>query len=628
MGDPKRSLPTLAPGPRTEVSSSAASASRPKKNSTACLACKQAKRKCSGRPSPCKACEGAHSECIFDETLDLRRKIAVKRTKDELEYYKELLYSLIESLRSSEPSQVAQLLDLIRSNAPLNEIAAAISENIRQLRDKGHSDPQVPAGLEEAVAHVNQMQRLSSESYSRRKFVTLQDLCDVPLFEVPAKPWTDVTDDSHFVSHLASLYFTWSHPSCQFIDQELFLAHMMAGDLNSRFCSPFLVNSLLAVACMYSDFEQALAVPGDASSRGQHFHAEAERLWKEEDGKVSLTNLQGVILMVSTLNLWGKDKLCWLMLRQAVQMAQDLELLQASELSSDIWQGPRSKSMEQSSALTACGLFILNAQMTLASSRQAAMKAPTSRPYTREQLDDNLTWTPYPRSTQIDYAKKPALLRYILIELSDLSEILVDMQDWLFNRDASIITDVCWNTAMAFYSRLQKWHSRLPTILDVGYCPVPQVLVLQMQYHEIVMALFGDLVGRKELEEMLQPSQIQYAKEVRIKSAREIGRCSRIERQSYGLNQAPGSMLRPVCAGLVTLLRDLGNAESRDAFVELSRFLAAFSRRAQLAQIMIRMLEDSAKAARVKIPAEAATILKSPNMEAWRGQDLQGSSST
>lgn len=158
--------------------------------------------------------------------------------------------------------------------------------------------------------------------------------------------------------------------------------------------------------------------------------------------------------------------------------------------------------------------------------------------------------------------------------------------------------------------------------------PTPWLTSDRMQYHEIVMALFGDLVGRKGLEDMLQPSQIQYAREVRIKSAREIGRCSRIERQSYGLDQAPGSMLRPAYAGLITLLRDLGNTESRDAFVELSRFLAAFSRRAQLAQIMIRMLEDSAKAASVKIPAEAATILKSPNMEAWQGQDLQGSSST
>ncbi|KAL1885760.1 hypothetical protein Plec18167_001255 [Paecilomyces lecythidis] len=628
MGDSNKSLPTLAPGPRTEVSSSAASASRPKKNSTACLACKQAKRKCSGRPSPCKACRGAHSECVFDETLDLRRKIAVKRTKDELEYYKELLYSLIESLRSSEQSRVEQLLDLIRGNAPLNEIAAAISENIRQLREKGNSDPQIPAGLEEAVAHVNQLQRLSSESYSRRKFVTLEDLCDVPLFEVPAKPWTDVTDDSHFVSHLVSLYFTWSHPSCQLVDQELFLEHMMAGDLNSRLCSPFLVNSLLAVACMYSDFEQALAVPGDASSRGQHFHAEAERLWKEEDGKITLTNLQGVILMVSTLYLRGKDNVCWLTLRQAVQMAQDLEILQASEPSPAPWESPRSKDMGQSRALTSWGLFILNAQVTLALSRQAAMKTPAFRPYPRDQLDDRIPWTPYPRSTQIDYAKKPALLRHILVELSDLTEILVDMQDWLFNRDASIITDVCWSTAMAFYARLQKWHNRLPSILDIGDCPVPQVLLLRMQYHEIVMALFGDLVGRKGLEGMLQPSQIQHATEIRMKSARETGRCSRIERQSYGLNQAPGSMLRPVYAALLTLLGDLENADSRDAFIELSRFLAAFSRRAQLAQVMTRMLETAAKTAGVKFPSEAMTIIKSPDTEAWQGHDLQGSSST
>lgn len=180
-------------------------------------------------------------------------------------------------------------------------------------------------------------------------------------------------------------------------------------------------------------------------------------------------------------------------------MAQDLEILQASEPSPAPWESPRSKDMEQSRALTSWGLFILNAyvrqharsrkgtnkssvghrQVTLALSRQAAMKTPAFRPYPRDQLDDSLTWTPYPRSTQIDYAKKPALLRHILVELSDLTEILVDMQDWLFNRDASIITDVCWSTAMAFYARLQKWHNRLPSILDVGDCPVPQVLLLR-----------------------------------------------------------------------------------------------------------------------------------------------------
>ncbi|KAL2012703.1 hypothetical protein VTN00DRAFT_228 [Thermoascus crustaceus] len=298
MGDHPRKLPTLAPGPRAAAAPSTASTSRPKKNSTACQACKQAKRKCSGRPSPCKACEAADLECIFDETLDLRRKVAIKRTIEELEYHKDLLYSLIESLRSSEPTRVDSLLTLIRSNASLNDIAAAISENIRELHDKGTPDSNVPASLEEAVSQVNQLQRLSSESYSRRKFITLEKICDIPLYNVPAKPWTSVTDDSQFVSHLVSLYFTWNHPFLQFIDQQLFLKHMASGDLNSKFCTPFLVNSMLALASMYSGFPEAFAVPGEMSSRGQHFYAEAEKLWKAGKGKATLPNVQGVLLMV------------------------------------------------------------------------------------------------------------------------------------------------------------------------------------------------------------------------------------------------------------------------------------------------------------------------------------------
>lgn len=47
MGDHPRKLPTLVPGPRAAAAPSTASTSRPKKNSTACLACKQAKRKVS-----------------------------------------------------------------------------------------------------------------------------------------------------------------------------------------------------------------------------------------------------------------------------------------------------------------------------------------------------------------------------------------------------------------------------------------------------------------------------------------------------------------------------------------------------------------------------------------------------
>lgn len=81
--------------------------------------------------------------------------------------------------------------------------------------------------------------------------VTLETLCDIPRFRVPAQPWTNVTDDSSLVSHLISLYLTWDHPCSQLIDQDVFLKHMKAKDLTSEFCTPLLVNSLLAMASVW-----------------------------------------------------------------------------------------------------------------------------------------------------------------------------------------------------------------------------------------------------------------------------------------------------------------------------------------------------------------------------------------
>lgn len=304
MEGSSKQLPTLAPGPPGGGAVSALPPSRPKKNSTACLACKQAKRKvsvallssctisnvwcigcrnglkafrcpalmtndsesltsqqCSGRPSPCKACESTDSECIFDETLDLRRKVAMKRTVDELEGYKELLYSLLETLRSGEPTAVDRLMTMIRNSASLSDIAAAVSDNIRAMRSKVTPASDSSSGINDAVSKADRLQRLS-ESYFRRRFLVLENLCDIPLFDMAAKPWTNVTDDSQFISHLISLYFTWNHPCSQFIDQQCFLQHMASGNSNSQYCTPFLVNSLLAVAsvrCCMSIFFHTLA---------------------------------------------------------------------------------------------------------------------------------------------------------------------------------------------------------------------------------------------------------------------------------------------------------------------------------------------------------------------------------
>lgn len=64
-----------------------------------------------------------------------------------------------------------------------------------------------------------------------------------------------VSDDDDSVSHLVPLYFTWNDITLNWIDPELFLMDMKKGQLEARFCSPLLVNSILAwLACIPSTY--------------------------------------------------------------------------------------------------------------------------------------------------------------------------------------------------------------------------------------------------------------------------------------------------------------------------------------------------------------------------------------
>lgn len=205
--------------------------------------------------------------------------MAVKRTIEDLTNYKVLLDYLLAAIRSGEPSAVDTIVHLIRQDASLEDIAQAVGCGVRKFRDPevlsiasqsisedkdNDRDLESPTFIGAQSRRGSDIQSSSSWSdfepaesvswgarnpYAR---VSLETLCDVPLFNVPAKPWTSVTDDDDLVSHLVSLYFTWDHPCAQFVEQGTFLEHMKQGQLDSEFCSPFLVNSILSVASVRS----------------------------------------------------------------------------------------------------------------------------------------------------------------------------------------------------------------------------------------------------------------------------------------------------------------------------------------------------------------------------------------
>ena len=67
---------------------------------------------------------------------------------------------------------------------------------------------------------------------------------------VTAAPWTCVISDNRLFRRLICSYFFHPHPCGPFIHKDLFLADMAAG--RNRFCSPLLVNAMLATAVVRS----------------------------------------------------------------------------------------------------------------------------------------------------------------------------------------------------------------------------------------------------------------------------------------------------------------------------------------------------------------------------------------
>ncbi|KAH1610268.1 hypothetical protein KXV55_006288 [Aspergillus fumigatus] len=550
--DQDKHLPTLAPSPRGPITRKTTTVSRLKKISTACLSCSPSaslftsfgfnqpnytssqlmvidflfKLQCSGGPPPCNSCKTADAECVFDESLDLRRKVAAKRNLEELSYYRSLLYALLESLRNSDETELNEILDHIRGSPSLNSIAAIVAKPTIDPSDVSSED--LKGGSEESSSQAGAREPVYLDIHSR---ITMEKLCDIPLVQVPAKPWTSVTDDGQLVSHLVSLYFTWDNPLLQILDQKVFLEHMKARNTDSEFCTPLLVNSVLAMASVYSDFPDVFAVPSEVASRGRHFLMEAERLWRAEEGQASLANIQAVVLM------------------SYVQVSMELQ-------------------------------------------RVPALKPPSSNLFSDEEATEKTMWSPYPLTNRLDYIRKPARLRYAMQKLADLTLITVDIQELLFEKVFEITVERLWAEVGVFLSRLETWLVDMKGAMEDEDQSMPHMSFLRIKCDQTIMSMFSFVLGHMMAEQSQHSPEVQEATKIRLRAAKEIGRCLRQQRQTYGLEQIPRYLLETVNSTCLVLATDLCDEHSQELFAETCRYLVALKKRMAKVEEMIVRIES------------------------------------
>ncbi|KAK6524077.1 hypothetical protein TWF694_005740 [Orbilia ellipsospora] len=99
-----------------------------KRSSTACGSCKKAKCKCSGPPAPCVNCSSKGRECVFEISLDGRRKESAEVALESIVKKHKTFESLLNCLRSPNDEMVSSLVEAIRKGESLADLAKLVEE--------------------------------------------------------------------------------------------------------------------------------------------------------------------------------------------------------------------------------------------------------------------------------------------------------------------------------------------------------------------------------------------------------------------------------------------------------------------------------------------------------------------
>ncbi|GIK05428.1 hypothetical protein Aspvir_009538 [Aspergillus viridinutans] len=517
---------------------------------TACSECRAKKRKCSGK-SPCPACVSLGIECLLDAESSHRRLGGSKRRGAQMESKNSTLKKKVQPLEiellrrhppdlSTAPAEACEVAvtryesgetcardvqgtvstdsveqtgtDSVsvlknsssdRSTEDWNSIWA-VYERVRDCAPadlfkvvnaiRSSSDPtraaqylhQVSLGRL-ADAHVG-LSNLAAE----HKLISsprLPALCDEPILFAPAKPWTTITDSDRLVSHLLSLYFTWDYPCYTWFDQHLFLADMIAGQ--SRFCSPLLVNAVLAHACLYS---YSLRRPWDRFKEMDmciRFLSEARQLWISHP-QPTLTSIQALVVMNLTYNCLGKDKIGWSCLAAAIRMANELKLYEP--LSGVRSAGSVEPAWNRAHAVTAWGLFEWQALAASVVDDAPRLDHPPfyEIPYSdAEFLDHSQRWHPYPFSGPLYPSRVFSTVRARF----QLSVIINDVTEFILDSHHAAPTI---ETFMLIHGRLDNWFVELSPVLHPSRDAPPHIFIMHLHYHLAVVALCKPILSSGE----------------------------------------------------------------------------------------------------------------------------------
>ena len=151
--------------------------------------------------------------------------------------------------------------------------------------------------------------------------------------EDSATSWTSVTSDKNLIIHLLNMYFTWHYTYFATLSKSLFFRDFWRGrhqsaSARSEYCTPLLVNAMLALGCHFTSWPASRGDPNDSSTAGDHFFKEAKRLIVENDEfeNPRLATVQALALMSVREAGCGREPKGWVYSGMSFRMACDMGL--------------------------------------------------------------------------------------------------------------------------------------------------------------------------------------------------------------------------------------------------------------------------------------------------------------
>ncbi|KAH9903958.1 nitrate assimilation regulatory protein nirA [Xylariomycetidae sp. FL2044] len=482
----------------------------------ACETCRKRKSKCDGRRPICSSCASTGRECLYSTKPSESRAAAHKRKYDQVD--RELndlreshanLLRLIHAVRTRSEADAAAIFQRLREGGDTDSILRHISTGdlLMELQVAPETRSrfefpykrEMPAHLQipnnpylrstvyEAsfVPQLREHQDLSPELATGygpqyiRPYIAAR-LLDHRLDDVKPSAWTSVSDDDHLMRMLLRSYFLYEYHFLTMFHKDLFLDDMLSG--SKRFCSPLLVNAVLAQACnCYAGFPDR-GEYWNPRTLGYKFFTEARRLWEMERTE-SITTIQAAMITNILYNMYSMDKLGMTYALQAVSMAYSLGLFSST---AHIKNPRRRHAYEFTSWCIYCWGSLQCYQYLI----PPLVHRPPD--HTLPDPDQNPTWygelwVRYP-SSQVHVCMHHS---HVFKSKVELVQVVNRVATYLFSegRD-NVIGHPAHDIIVGFVNDMHRWYSSLPACLTPDKIVFPSQLKLHLMYWNVLIDLY------------------------------------------------------------------------------------------------------------------------------------------